>query len=95
MQMAEQTLRNALALDDSTRIAYESMRASYEKIMMSWIGTATSLINFGFSVHEFFRIEAPSERHQNCLIGLREFVLALVSMAVSARNRLGMLDSQQ
>ena len=37
MQMAEQTPRSAPALDDSTRLAYESMRASYERIMMSWI----------------------------------------------------------
>ena len=80
--MAEQTPRSAPALDDSTRIAYESMRASYERIMMSWIGTATSLITFGFSIYKFFQIEAPSEKQQNYLIGPREFALALVSIGL-------------
>jgi len=80
--MAEQTPRSAPVLDDSTRIAYESMRASYERIMMSWIGTATSLITFGFSIYKFFQIEAPSERQQNYLIGPREFALGLVSIGL-------------
>ena len=80
--MAEQTPRSAPALDDSTKLAYESMRNSYEKTMMSWIGTATSLITFGFSIYKFFQIEAPSERQQNYLIGPREFALALVSIGL-------------
>ena len=80
--MAEETPRSAPALDDSTRIAYESMRASYERIMMSWIGTATSLITFGFSLYKFFQLEAPSEKQQNYLIGPREFALALVSIGL-------------
>jgi len=80
--MAEQTLPGTPKLDDSTRLAYESMRTSYERIMMSWIGTATSLITFGFSIYKFFQIEAPSERQQNYLIGPREFALALVSIGL-------------
>ena len=80
--MAEQTPRSAPVLDDSTRIAYESMRASYERIMMSWIGTATSLITFGFSIYKFFQIETPGAGQQNHLIGPREFAFALVSIGL-------------
>ena len=62
--MAEQTPRSAPALDDSTRLAFERTRNSYENTMMSWIRTATSLITFGFSIYKFFQIEAPSEKQQ-------------------------------
>jgi putative membrane protein len=81
-RMAEPTARGAPVLDDSTKIAYESMRASYERIMMAWIGTATSLITFGFSIYKFFQIEAPPSAQQNYLIGPREFALALVSIGL-------------
>jgi len=69
-------------LDDSTRLAFERTRNSYENTMMSWIRTATSLITFGFSIYKFFQIEAPSERQQNYLIGPRGFALALVSIGL-------------
>ena len=78
--MAEQTPPSAPALDDSTRLAFERTRNSYENTMMSWIRTATSLITFGFSIYKFFQIEAPSEKQLNYLIGPREFALALVSI---------------
>ena len=80
--MAEQTPRSAPALDDSTRLAFERTRNSYENTMMSWIRTATSLITFGFSIYKFFQIEAPSERQQNYLIGPREFAIALVCIGL-------------
>jgi len=81
-QMAEQTPHSATALDDSTRLAFERTRNSYENTMMSWIRTATSLITFGFSIYKFFQIEAPSEKQQNYLIGPREFALALVCIGL-------------
>ena len=80
--MAEQTPRSATALDDSTRLAFERTRNSYENTMMSWIRTATSLITFGFSIYKFFQIEASGERQPNYLIGPREFALALVSIGL-------------
>jgi putative membrane protein len=52
--MAEQISQRAPALDDSTALAFETMRASHERIMMAWISTATSLITFGFSIYKFF-----------------------------------------
>jgi len=80
--MVEQTPRSAPVLDDSTRIAYESLRASYERIMMSWIGTATSLITFGFSIYKFFQLEAPASAQRGRLIGPSEFAFALVSIGL-------------
>jgi putative membrane protein len=80
--MAEKTPRSAPALDDSTRLAFERTRNSYENTMMSWIRTATSLITFGFSIYKFFQIEAPSEKQRNYLIGPREFAIALVCIGL-------------
>jgi putative membrane protein len=80
--MAEKTPRSAPALDDSTRLAFERTRNSYENTMMSWIRTATSLITFGFSIYKFFQIEAPSEKQRIYLIGPREFAIALVCIGL-------------
>ncbi len=80
--MPEQISKSAPAPDASTSVAFETVRASNERIMMSWISTATSLIAFGFSIYKFFQIEAPGTRQQNRLIGPREFAFALVSIGI-------------
>jgi putative membrane protein len=80
--MAEQTTRDAPALDVSTKLAYARTRAAYERTMMSWIRTATSLITFGFSVYKFFQFEKPTNGSQNRLIGPRGFALTLVSIGM-------------
>jgi putative membrane protein len=80
--MAEQALRGAVALDISTELAFARTRAAYERTMMSWIRTATSLITFGFSVYKFFQLEAESSVRQNRVIGPRQFALVLVSIGL-------------
>ena len=72
----------ALELDQSTRLALARTRAAYERTMMSWIRTATSLITFGFTIYKFFQIEAPADRQRNYLIGPRGFAFALVSIGL-------------
>ena len=79
--MAE-TEHSALALDTSTRLAFERTRAAYERTMMAWIRTGTSLITFGFAVYKFFQIETPSSHVGNYLIGPREFSLILVGIGL-------------
>jgi putative membrane protein len=80
--MPKQIPKGVDALDASTSVGFEAVRASNERIMMSWISTATSLIAFGFSIYKFFQIEAPGTRQQNRLIGPREFAFALVSIGI-------------
>ncbi len=80
--MPEQIPKGAPAFDASTSVAFETMRASNERIMMSWISTSTSLIAFGFSIYKFFQIEAPGTGQQNRLVGPREFAFALVSVGL-------------
>jgi putative membrane protein len=70
------------ALDLSTQLALDRTRASYERTMMSWIRTGTSLITFGFTIYKFFQIEVPPERHRDYLIGPRGFAFVLVTIGL-------------
>lgn len=78
----QQTPGSAPALDASTSLAVERTRAAYERTMMAWIRTATSLITFGFTVYKFFQIEAPPPGRPNRLIGPRGFAIILVSIGL-------------
>jgi putative membrane protein len=69
-------------LDRSTELAFARTRASYERTMMSWIRTSTSLITFGFSIYKFFQLEGLERNRQDRLIGPREFALMLVSIGL-------------
>jgi putative membrane protein len=80
--MAEPITVSAPAFDNSTILALDRTRAAYERTMMSWIRTATSLITFGFSIYKFFQLEAPNRERQNRLIGPRDFALILVSIGI-------------
>jgi putative membrane protein len=81
MQMAEHPLHHSPPLDVATELALARTRAAYERTMMSWIRTATSLITFGFSIYKFFQLENPS-RLQARLIGPRQFALVLVCLGL-------------
>jgi len=59
-------------------------RASYERTMMSWIRTSTSLITFGFTIYKFFQLEGVGRPRENYLVGPREFALMLVSIGLGA-----------
>jgi putative membrane protein len=69
--------------DISTILAIERTRVAYDRTMMAWIRTATSLITFGFTIYKYFQIQrvaAPSES----LIGPRELSLILISLGLCA-----------
>jgi len=78
--MTGQNRRSAPAL--ATELAFAHTRAAYERTMMLWIRTATSLITFGFSIYKFFQIERPIETTPNRFIGTRGFAFLLVSIGL-------------
>lgn len=80
--MADPILQGARAPDIATELALARTRAAYERTMMSWIRTATSLITFGFSIYKFFQLEAPAARRQDNLIGARGFAFMLVTIGL-------------
>jgi putative membrane protein len=77
--MADQVAKPANSLDTSTRLALERTAAAYDRTMMAWIRTATSLISFGFAIYKFFQIELQRGERASGAIGPREFALLMVS----------------
>ena len=69
-------------VDRSTELAFARTHAAYERTMMAWIRTATSLITFGFTVYKFFQFERPPEEARRHLVGPRQFAIMLVSIGL-------------
>ena len=72
----------------TTRLAFERTRGGYERTMMAWGRTGTSLITFGFAVYKFFQLEMAGTIPKTApiikttLIGPREFGLILISIGL-------------
>jgi inner membrane protein YidH len=82
--MADPTAHSAPGLDLSTKLALDRTWAAYERTMLAWVRTATSLITFGFSVYKFFQIVRAEGERPNYLIGSRQFGLLLVSIGLAS-----------
>ena len=82
--MASLTENSEVKLDSSTQLAGLRTSAAYERTMMAWIRTATSLITFGFGVYKFFDVQRDPGRANDHLIGPREFGMILVSIGLLA-----------
>ena len=79
--MVNQTEKSLAKPDVSTMLAIERTRVSYDRTMMSWIRTATSLITFGFTIYKYFQIQRVAPASDR-LIGPREFSLILISLGL-------------
>jgi putative membrane protein len=62
----------------TTQLAIERTRVAYDRTLMAWVRTATSLITFGFAVYKYFQLERPVGAPRTQLIGPREFALILI-----------------
>lgn len=70
--------------DTSSKLALDRTALAYERTMLSWVRTATSLISFGFSIQQFFRIARASVPESNRLIGPQEFGLMMIVIGLLA-----------
>jgi putative membrane protein len=73
--------RNKRSRSTDTSIGSSRNKATtpYERTLMAWVRTATSLITFGFTIYKFFQIELASDASKSVhLIGPREFALAMI-----------------
>ena len=52
--------------------------------MLSWVRTATALITFGFSIHQFFRIANKGTVERTGLIGPHEFGMSMIVIGLLA-----------
>ena len=70
----------------SANLAVARTRLAYERTLMAWVRTATSLISFGFTIYKFFqylreqRTGGSSER----IFGPREYALGMISIGLVA-----------
>jgi putative membrane protein len=76
------TTEKPIAMDTSTRLAYDRTRLAYENTMMAWVRTATSLITFGFSVYKFFEFDIKRGQEFSGMIGPREFGLMMITFGL-------------
>ena len=72
----------------TTRLAFERTRGGYERTMMAWVRTGTSLITFGFAVYKFFQLEMAGTVAKSkglidtSLVGPREFGMILIGIGL-------------
>jgi len=72
------------APDIPGKLSLERTYLSYERTMLSWVRTATSLITFGFSIQQFFRIAKGGTLEGKGLIGPEEFGLIMITVGLLA-----------
>ena len=82
--MPGQATKQELTPNVQLRLALERTRVTYDRTMMAWIMTATSLITFGFGVYTFFQLELKVVGRENQRIGVREFALLMLGAGVLA-----------
>ena len=68
--------------DVTTILAVERTRVAYDRTMMAWIRTSTSLLTFGFGIYKFFQVGAGHEAAVAHRVGPREFGLAMVTIGL-------------
>ncbi|MDM5263564.1 DUF202 domain-containing protein [Sulfurovum sp. XTW-4] len=65
-------------------MAFERTRGAYQRTMMAWVRTGTSLITFGFTAYKFFQLEISGKIPliKVSLIGAREFEFILICIGI-------------
>jgi putative membrane protein len=76
--------------DANSRLALVRTRLSHDRTMLSWVRTATSLITFGFGIHQVFRLapdRTSASPHEvapylfgSAMVGLGLVTLVLASL---------------
>jgi putative membrane protein len=70
--------------DASTILAVERTLVAHERTLLAWIRTAVSLISFGFSIQQFFRVARVGGPPDERLIGPQEFGLLMMIIGLLA-----------
>jgi putative membrane protein len=65
-------------------LAVQNMLLAYERTMLSWVRTATSLISFGFSIQQFFRATRIADAARERLLGPAELGTAMTVIGLVA-----------
>ena len=76
--------RQTAVPDAEINLAAGRTRLAYDRTMLSWIRTATALITFGFSIHQFFRIANNEVVERTSFIGPYEFGMLMIVVGLLA-----------
>ena len=82
--VTDQAERRPAVPDASTMLALERTYLAYDRTMLAWVRTATTLITFGFSIQQFFRIATQGVAEGKRLVGPHEFGLTMISIGLLA-----------
>ena len=95
--MTEKTSAKAAPAPDQVKLALVRTYLAYERTLMAWVRTATSLIAFGFGLYKFFfflRQQEP-EKHVEHPLGARTFGLIMIGIGVFTLALAGWQHRQQ
>ncbi len=76
--MSDFSEQKATLPDAEIKLAVDRTRLAYDRTMLSWVRTATSLITFGFSIEEFFRIANKGATERTGFFGPHELGTSMV-----------------
>ncbi|HSB26875.1 MAG TPA: DUF202 domain-containing protein [Pyrinomonadaceae bacterium] len=68
----------------ATKLALDRTRLSYERTLMAWVRTATSLITFGFTIYKFFQymVQNNQAQYADRLVGPRGYALSMIGIGL-------------
>jgi inner membrane protein YidH len=100
----DNSLAHTSSMAAESNLGLQRTFLAYDRTLMAWIRTSTSLITFGFSVYKFFAylVDGDETPVAHRLFGPREFALAMVGIglialafaAVQYKNSLQLLERQ-
>lgn len=82
--MSEQSKPKGQPPDGSSQVelAVERTRLAYDRNMMSWIRTSSSLITFGFAVDQFFAVAQRQAVAHGHLLSPHRFAIFLICLGL-------------
>ena len=73
-------------LDTASRLAVIRTRLAYDRTLMAWVRTATSLISFGFTIDKAFQYLEASKAGfvGDAILGARGFAIAMIGIGLGS-----------
>jgi putative membrane protein len=84
LNVSDLTEQKATVSDAQIKLAVDRTCLVYDRTMLSWVRTATALITFGFSIHQFFQIESKGTVETTGFVGPHEFGMSMIVIGLLA-----------
>ena len=84
LNMCDVRWRTTDGVRAQSKLAADRTLLAYDRTMLSWIRTAIALITFGFSIHQFSRLESKGTLVGYGFIGPHEFGMSMIVVGLLA-----------